>query len=408
MRFIPLLITVFIDSLGFGLVYPIFSPLILSLEQSFLPLETSVATRGFLFGLLVSAFCIGQFFGGPVLGALSDRKGRKRILIASLWLSVVAYLLAGMGVILESIALLLLGRLLSGWGASNWSIAQSIIADQSGEEEKAKNFGLLGMAWGTGFVIGPFMGGQLSNPAVNGGIGLSTAFWVAAALCFLNVLLLRKSLEDAPPANRNAKLSLGAGFAHLKKAFTTPKLRSVFSVMFIFCLGWGIFTEFAPIFLIRHMHFELNEIANFYAWIGLWIALSQGIFIRPFVKRLSPEQLLPSALIGMAVVLPLLLLVHEPWPLFALLPFVAFFESLIFPSAATIVSTLSSKENQGEIFGIHNSVQWAAIGFVPLFSGAIVAQFPHLPITTAMTMMALSALLFLKTYKSRSLSASED
>ncbi|MES2121150.1 MAG: MFS transporter, partial [Chlamydiota bacterium] len=173
MRFLPLLMTVFIDSLGFGLVYPIFSSLILTPEQSILPTETSVAIRGLLFGMLVSAFCVGQFFGGPILGALSDRLGRKKILIASLWLAVIAYLLAGLGIVIHSIALLFVGRLLSGWGASNWSIAQSIIVDQSSVEEKSKNFGLLGMAWGTGFVIGPFMGGKLSDPAINGGIGLS-------------------------------------------------------------------------------------------------------------------------------------------------------------------------------------------------------------------------------------------
>ena len=393
--------TVFIDSLGFGLVYPVFSSLILTPEQSFLPIETSMAMRGFLFGMLVSAFCVGQFFGGPILGSLSDRLGRKKVIIASLWLAAIAYLLAGLGIIVHSITLLFVGRLLSGWGASNWSIAQSIIVDQSSAEEKPKNFGLLGMAWGTGFVIGPFMGGKLSDPGINGGVGLSSAFWVAAFLCIFNALFLSRRLQETLPANRLAKWSLMAGVGHLKLAFTTPHLRAIFAVMFIFCLGWGFFTEFSPIFLMRRLHFSLGEIANFYAWIGLWIALCQGVLIRPFLKRFSPEVLLPSALIGMGVVLPLMLLLQDSWFLFALLPFLAFFESLIFPSAATLVSNLSSKEAQGEVFGIHNSVQWAAIGFVPLFSGSIVAQFPHLPITLAMVMMCFAAFLFLRNFKAR-------
>lgn len=399
MRFLPLLLTVFIDSLCFGLVFPIFSALIMNPEQSILPADTSISMRGWLYGLLISAFCLGQFFCGPVLGALSDRLGRKKVLLATLWICFGTCLLAGVGILAQSVILILIARLFHGGAAANWSIAQSIIVDNSTEEEKAKNFGLLGMAWGTGFVIGPFAGGILTAPDFIFNGALVTPFWFAAGLCLINIVMLVKYLEESLPVNRLAKVSLMAGIHHLKKAFTTPKLRSIFLMMFIFCLGWGFFTEFSPVFLIRHLGYELGEVANFYAWIGLWIAICQGILIRPFLKRFSPEVLLPCALVGLAIVLPLMLVVHETWTLFAILPFLAFFDSLIFPTASTLVSNLSDKDAQGEVLGIHNSIQWAAIGFAPLFTGSAVALIPHLPITVACVAMLIAAVVFLRAFK---------
>lgn len=392
MRFLSLLITVFIDSLGFGLAFPIFSALIINPETSVLPVETSLSMRGWIFGLLISSFCVGQFFGGPILGALSDRKGRKKILLSTLLLSFATYALVSLGIVVQSVLLILLARLVGGWAGANWTIAQSIIVDKSTDEEKPKNFGLLGMAWGSGFVIGPFLGGKLAV------FGLTTPFLIAAVLCLSNFFLLLWSLEETLPSNLFAKISLLEGVQHLKKAFTTPKLRSLFIVMFIFNFGWGFFTEFSPIFLIEKFHFSLNNVAHVFAWVGLWIALSQGLLIRPFVKRFAAHTILPFALGAMAISMGVMLCVKEGWGVFAILPIVAFFDSLIGPTASTLVSNLSAKEAQGEILGIHNSIQWAAIGFAPLFSGSLVAMYPHLPVTVATVSLGIAMLIFLKVY----------
>lgn len=399
MRFLPLLITVFIDSLGFGLAFPIFSALAMSPEHSILPADMSLGMRGWIFGLLISSFCVGQFFGGPILGALSDRMGRKKILLLTILLGLAAYAMTGIGIVLENVWVILAARTIGGWAAANWSIAQSIVVDRSSEEEKAKNFGLLGMAWGTGFIIGPFLGGKLSDPEFFFGGNLATPFWVAGGLCLLNYIVLVWCLEESLPTNLMAKIRWTAGFEHLKKAFSTPKLRGIFFVMFTFSLGWGFFTEFFPVFLTHRLGFKLGEVANFFAWVGLWMAICQGLLIRPFLKRFTPQTLLPGALIGMLLVLPLMLLVQEAWVLFAILPFLAFFESIVCPTTSTLVSNLSSKEAQGEMLGMFNSIQWAAIGFTPLFSGSIVALFPHLPITAAMATILAALGIYLKVFK---------
>lgn len=403
MRLFPVLLTVFIDSLGFGLVYPIFSVLLMNPEQGLLLVNTSLAMRGWLFGLLVSGFCLGQFFGGPILGALSDYKGRKKILLYTLWLAASTYALTAIGIVFESIIVIFISRLLGGIAAGNWSVAQTVIVDTSTEEEKVKNFGLLGTAWGTGFVIGPYLGGKLSDPSICDIFNLMTPFLAASFLCLLNIVLLVWKMEESLPAIQLTKISLKTGIQQLKEAFISGKLRSLFFMMFIFCVGWGFFTEFCPIFLIRKFHFNGSEIANFYASIGFWIALCQGFIIRPFLRWFSPNILILTALLGMGCTLIIMAFIEVKFFLYCILPALAFFEALLFPSVTTIVSNSSDKQSQGHVLGIYNSVQWAAIGLTPLFSGSFVAIYPYLPFTVGAMSMFFALIVFITSNRHKDL-----
>lgn len=365
--------------------------------------ESSLATRGWVFGILVSCFCMGQFFGGPILGALSDRRGRKKILLATLILGFFGYLLGVFSLGIKSVALFLFSRIVLGVAAGNFPIAQSMVVD-SGTTDKAKNFGLIGMAWGAGFILGPYFGGQLAGSEF---FGAASPFWFAALLCLINAVWISFAVKETLPAAQVRKINLLAGVEDLKKAFGHPRLRGIFLVMFIFSFGWGFFTEFSPLFLIRHFNFNQQEIGYFYAWVGIWIALSQGVLIRPFLKRFAPHTLLRGALLGLGLVLPLMLFVHKPLYLFLLLPFLALLESFIFPTASTIVSDLAPKEAQGETLGLHSSIQWAAIGITPLFSGSLVAIYPHLPITVASSGMFIAFFILFWIWKRKTANLSQ-
>lgn len=387
-RIAPLLMTVFIDSLGFGLVFPIFSPLLISNEGAMFSGEVSLAMRGLVFGVLVSTFCIGQFFGSPMLGALSDRMGRKKVLVWSMWFGAFGYLLASLGIGLQGLLLLFAARLIGGVSAGSYAVAQSVIVDMSTPETKSKNFGLLGMAWGSGFVIGPFLGGKFAS------FGYAVPFLVAAIFCVVNAIFLLTSFKETLLKRMPIKISWFSGVYQVRKAFSSPRLRKIFSVMFIFYLGWGFFTEFSPIFLTRYFGFNVGQVANFYAWIGFCIAICQGILIRPLLKRFSSESLLPLALLGLGLVLPLLFFVKGVVGLFWVIPCIAMTQALIFPTSVTMVSNASGSESQGEVLGIYSSVQWAAIGIPPLFSGSLVALYPHLPITVGSGCMLLATATF--------------
>ncbi|MFY7842908.1 MAG: MFS transporter [Rhabdochlamydiaceae bacterium] len=390
-----LFLTVFVDSLGFGLVFPILSGLITDPNSHFLSEDVSLAFRGLIFGGLVSIYAIGQFFGGPLLGRWSDIKGRKKILVLSMWVSFFCYFLGGLGVFCKSLIALLLSRLFGGIAAGNHAIVQSIVVDQVEPEQRAQNFGMINMVWGTGFIMGPLVGGYFSQ------IDFMLPFWIATGVAFVNAVTVHYSLKETHQQLSTKSFDLWEGLLNIKKGFNHPTLKSLFGIMFLFSLGWSFFTEFSPLLLTQRIGLKTYQVSHFYAYIGIWIALSQGILIRPFLKRFSPEWLLKFGWIGLGLTLPLMLLCREFNDLLWVVPLTVFPESLICPASSVIVSNAVSKEHQGETLGIHNSIQWAATGLAPLFSGSLVALYPHLPVTVCTFFTFVCVGLFSFIYKTK-------
>ncbi len=384
-----LLLTVFLDSVGFGLIIPIMAPLILG-EGSSMFSGISLSERGWFFGFIVSAYCIAQFIGSPLLGALSDRYGRKKILQITLIAGVIGYALSLSAMILGSVALFIFSRFLEGVAAGNFTIVQSMMADLSSSEEiRRKNFSLLGMAWGVGFILGPYFGGVLAHTG-----GILTPFFYACIFCSLNWILGTFLLNETLKVRSEKKWTLLQGIFDLKRVFSHAELRGIFIVAFLFSLGWGFFTEFSPVFLTTRFHFEALDIGNFYAYAGVWVALCQGLFIRPLLARYSPVALMRCGLFFLALNLFVFLAFDASWICYVAVPLIAFPESLIYPNSSAIVSTLSGENEQGEMLGIHNSLQWASMGFIPLFIGSFMARYPLAAILCASGMIFLAFLAF--------------
>lgn len=397
MRFFPVLFTVFIDSLGFGLIVPLLGPMLVE-SSLFISHDTSVHLKGWSYSFLVASYCIGQFFGSPILGAISDRVGRKKVLIATLLLALFGYMLGAFSVASLSVLGLFISRIIAGIAAGNFSIAQSYIADETDQMSKSKNFGLLGMAWGSGFVLGPYIGGRCVDPSICRVDSWVMPFYIASLLCIANILLAYFFLKDSSLPLRRTKISLTAGFLDVKNAFSHQKLKTLFKVMFIFSFGWGFFTEFSPVFLINRLGLKVEGIATFFAWVGLWIALCQGLLIRPIIKRFSSSSILSVSLIIFACILLGVAFVKNERQLFFCVPFLAFVESLIYPSAASLISNMTPEDRQGEVLGIYNSVQWAAIGLTPFLSGVVIMKYPVAPVIVASLSMLLAFSIFFRFY----------
>ena len=171
---IPVFLTVFIDLLGATIVLPILAPLFLDFQHGIMPMAVQAGTdmaavtreRTILFGLLIASFPLAQFFGAPLLGTWADRVGRKKVLSISLLGTLIGYILFALGIHYKLVWLLFFARILDGFTGGNISIAFSAISDVSTPESKTRNFGLIGMAFGLGFIIGPYIGGKLADPGV--------------------------------------------------------------------------------------------------------------------------------------------------------------------------------------------------------------------------------------------------
>jgi DHA1 family tetracycline resistance protein-like MFS transporter len=337
------LITLFIDILGMGLVIPILPRLVQSL------LGGAIGEASFAYGLLVSIYAVMQFFCAPVLGALSDRFGRRPIILLAL---------AGLGFdyvllsVAPSIWWLVLGRVVAGIFGATYTPAGAYIADVSPPEKRAANFGLIGVAFGLGFIAGPALGGLL------GQTDLRLPFMVCAGLTLCNFLFgLLVMPESLRPDNRRA----------INWAQTNPvgalravwRYRSVATIIPIFVAAQlaqqGLQSVWVPYTTYR-FDWSITDVGMSLAIVGLLFALSQGALVRPMVGRFGELRTLMAALVVAVVAMLLFGLVNQGWMMYAVTALYCLGLGLLNPSAQGLMSRFVPANEQGLLQGAMTSV----------------------------------------------------
>lgn len=394
-RFLPLLLVVFVDLAGVGLIIPVLAPMLLSPDSILVPASYDLGQRTTVLGLLTAIFSLAQFFAGPILGSLSDQIGRKKVLQLALLGRGVGYLIMAWGITTANLPLLFLSRLMTGFSSGDLAVAFSAASDLSHKEDKAKNFGLLGMAFGIGFIVGPFLGGKLSDSSILPWFTHATPFWFALILTALNMVILHFLFKETLHTRTKAKPRPLTGFRNLHKAWKMRELRSIFAVIFLTMMGMSFFMQFFQVFLIQKFTFSESDIGNTFAFIGLCTALAQGLIIRPISAFLSSYQAMAFSLIGLSIAYLLLIFPSQPQYLFFIIPLIAIFQGINNPNSITIVSDLASPEAQGEVMGIRQSITSVAMSLPPLISGFIIAWNVHLPLISAAFVVFLSWIFFM-------------
>lgn len=397
----PLVFTVFIDQMGMGIVIPIAAPLLMMPSAGMLHLHAALPARSIVLGFLLGSFSIAQFFGAPILGTLSDRYGRKKLFLLSIAGTAVGYLLFALGIEEKSLWLCFASRLLDGFTGGNISIAMSSIADISAPSDRAKNFGLIGMTFGLGFILGPFIGGKLADPSLVSWFGLSTPYWFAACLSVVNLLLILGFFRETLTQRSSAKSSLGMGIRQLKEAFTNPVRRQVFGVMFLIVFGFNFFTQFFQVFLIHRFAYTPSDIADLFAYIGLWLAFTQGLVNRPLSKFCSPRALVSFSALLCAIAYPFLLVPTKSSGIYLVVPFIALFTGINTPNLAAVISVLGGAKEQGSLLGMRQSVQAMSMALPPIFAGFMTAISVSLPIWAAAAFTLAGWLVFDLTHRQK-------
>lgn len=379
----PIFLTVFLDLLGLGIVIPIAAPLLLSPAQGMLPASDSESTRSIMLGLLLGVFSLAQFFGAPILGALADRYGRKKLLLVSLAGTLAGNVLFALGILYRRLDWCFASRVLDGFTGGNISIAMSAIADVSDEKSRSRNFGLVGMSFGLGFILGPFLGGILSDRHLVGWFTYATPYWFSAVLGLANILVMLLVFRETLQHPNAAPIRPFSGIRNISKAVRDPKLRLLFSVVFLMVFGFNFFTQFFQVFLIHRFAFTASDIAYLFAYIGLWLALTQGGINRPLSNRYSPEQLCTWSALLSALSFPLLLLPgHAGW-LYLVVPLTAIFNGINTPNLTAVVSLQVGPKEQGSILGIRQSIMSLAMAIPPIAAGYLTGFDARLPIWAA-------------------------
>ncbi len=388
--------TVFLNLLGVTIVIPVLAPLFLDNPGSTLvPNTYTFGQITFLLGLLKASYPLMQFFGSPILGTLSDRIGRKVVLTYALAGSIIGYIIFAIGIIQENIWLLFAGRIIDGLTGGNIAVIYSSIADISDKQSKTKNFGLVGMAFGIGFIIGPFIGGITSNPEIVSWFNYATPFWLAAALISINLVLVQVWFPETLKTKQQTKITPFSSIKNIANAFKMKEFRSLFLVIFLVFLGFTFFTQFLDVFLIEKFGYNQSNIGQLFAYLGIWITISQGGITRVLSSRYAPRNVLHLSLIGVSLALIALIFPRDSSQLLLVLPFVSIFHGLNQPNLLTLLSNTAGEEMQGQVLGVNQSLQSLGFTIPPIIAGWIISFNIHLPLIVAGSCMGLAWLIFI-------------
>lgn len=368
---LPIFLTVFLDMLGIGIIIPVLPALFMTADTSILPATTSVAGRSLLYGYLIAVYPLMQFFGAPALGALSDRYGRRPLLLVSLLGTLIGYLLFGWAILLKNLPLLFISRALPGFTGGNISIIYSAISDITSDdpETRPKYFGLVGMAFGLGFILGPAIGGVLADNTVLPWFDHATPFWFTAALTLINIGLLWRVFPETLRNPRGRTVSFLSGFSNIRKAFASPNLRGVFRVSLLLSLGFSFFTQFFSVYLIQRFNMTEKDIGLVFGWVGIWLVFTQGVLVRRMSGKIAPHRILRVTILLLAISIPLVLIPESPMYLLWVNPLIAIFQGMTAPNLTTVVSAQANAQEQGEILGINQSMVSVGQLAPPLIAG---------------------------------------
>ncbi|MBM3207176.1 MAG: MFS transporter [Chlamydiae bacterium] len=390
--FCILFLITLIDWVGFGLVYPMFSAMVFEHGNLLFSHEPSDLEKGLWLGALLSAMPIAQFFFSPIAGALSDKKGRKHMLLITLVLTIIGYVFSFYAAKSQNIYLLILGRITIGIGAGNVAIISASVADLSGENQKVKHFGFINMAAGLGFTLGPYIGGRLSYNESLG--GFSAPFIFAGLVTIISLILVHFFYKETNHNLNRSDLTPFKGAQNFIKAFTNPTLRFVFLCAFIFCFGWSFFWEFIPVYWIKEHNLNTMQIGTFYAYAACFYAASCGLIVRKISSILRPQGIYFLGLIGLSITIGLILFDSNLKSLWYYIPLQQSMLSFIFPTASAMVSMSVQNNTQGESLGILASINSSAFSFSPLVSGVIVGTSHLSPIWAGSLSMLIAAVIF--------------
>lgn len=384
-----ILITVMIDSMGIGLILPVMPDLIQEVGAG------GLAEAALWGGILSTTFAVMQFLCGPIVGNLSDRFGRRPVLLVALGVMAADYLVMAVA---GSIWLLLAGRVVGGMTAATQSTATAYIADISAPEKKAANFGLVGAAFGIGFVFGPLIGGYL------GAYGTRAPFCAAAALALANMvfgwLILPETVTDR--IRRPFSWARANPLASFRAIGALPGVGRLLLIFLLYQIAFFVYPAVWAYFTTARFGWDPRMIGLSLASFGVAIAVVQGGLIRIILARLGERMTVLYGFVFNALAFLALATVTNGTVALILTPLTAL-GAVVTPALQGIMSRTAGDDQQGELQGVISSVMAVAMIVSPLVMTQIFAAFtregaetfmPGAPFLLSMVLMGACLLVF--------------
>ena len=346
----PLLIiflTIFVNLVGFGIIIPL------------LPFyaETFGASP-LVIGLLFAVFSVCQLAASPALGDLSDRYGRRPVLVFSLAGTVVSFVMLAVA---HSVAMLFAARIVDGLSGGNISTARAYVADVTEPQDRARAYGYIGAAFGMGFIFGPALGGALAH------VSYTAPIWAAAGLTLVATAMAWLWL---PETVHRAKAGTGNPFRYLPGLLQRPLVRRALAIDFLYWLSFAVFQTTFALFAARRFGFDAPKTGYFFAAFGVLGAVIQGGLIRPIVRRLGDRPTFLLGLVFSATGLIACTAAHSVGAFALALVPLAFGIGLGHPTVASLVSLIAGSDEQGRVQGAAGAVESLGRAIGPIWGNA--------------------------------------
>jgi DHA1 family tetracycline resistance protein-like MFS transporter len=371
-----LFLTVFVDLLGFGIVIP------------FLPMFAArLGVSAFGIGWILAIYSLAQLVFAPLLGRISDRIGRRPILMIGLLGSSASYLIYGFA---GSFATLLLSRAIHGACAATVPTAQAYIADTTAGEERARGMGLIGAAFGLGFVLGPAIGGLLGRAT------LKVPVFFACALTFGNLLFAMKRLPEPHPPEPGAGIDPAAlmePLLSLPGRLARHHLARLFAIAFLLTFTLAALEATFTLMVPALYGYGPGALGLLLGFAGLAQAMTQGWLLGKIVGKLGEARLIVAGLASLAIGMFPMGMVANLDTLLVLLALVSVGYGLASPSVASLISRRTGQDRQGEVLGVNQSAMSMARIFGPIAGGAIYGMMGPAAPYVAGSMVAIAALI---------------
>lgn len=354
-----LFLTVFIDLIGFGMVIP------------FLPFYArEYGASGTMVGAVVGIYSIMQFFFAPVWGRLSDRLGRRPVILISLTASCTGYFLFG---IAHSLVLLFASRIIAGAGGANIGTAQAYIADTTTPENRAKGMGLIGAAFGMGFILGPPLSGILSSVGIHHGFSGNFIPGMAAAalsLCALMIAIFVLAESKTPDATVRTGIPPQFDRRVWSKMSHHAMLLAIMVALFLTLLAVAGMETSITLHARDRFHFQQIDMAYLFLFMGVIVAVIQGGLIGRLARAVGERTLVAVGAAAFTIGLAMVPLVYRVPLLYVIAFFIAIGQGLCYPSLTSLVTKASAPNEHGSMLGLA-----AGVGSLARFLGPIVSGF---------------------------------
>lgn len=378
----PLYVVCFFGYIGYSLIITIFTPLFLHEQNNgFLPADASERVRILALGFMIFLYPFGQFISSPILGALSDRFGRRPLLIFSLLISTLVYSLIGIAIMIKSFSLIAVSLFIVGLSEGNTTIAQSTVADLSPIKDRSRFFGYIYFTAALSYVIGPLLGGKFASPKVYSHFSFETPFFVVSFLLFCTFIWIVIWFKETHEQTKREKISYFAALTNLKNLFKMHHFRYLFFANFLLYLSiFGFFQSF-PIYIVTRFGVKVGMLSLLIAWtsvpfviVNLWLT---GLFARWF----TPVQVTIYSALFSGVSLIILLLPNQLNALWITLFLVGLGIATTLPASSAILSTLATPREQGRVMGINQSLQFLSEAAAGIAVGILASIFVQLSLT---------------------------